>query len=158
MGILDHLSFLNTDFIMEDKEITTYIPQRPPIVMIGKIENVDESGIDTTFLIEKENIFCQKGKFREPGLIENIAQTAAARIGYVCEKEEKEIPIGFIGAIKNLKIHFLPAEGEVIKTRVTIEHVVFNATIITGKIFCRETLAAECEMKIFLKEDETGLK
>jgi hypothetical protein len=31
---------------------------------------------------------------------------------------------------------------------------VFEATLITGKVYCNDTLLAQCEMKIFLKPSE----
>lgn len=124
------------------------------MVMISEIESVDETGIVTTFKIDDENIFCSGGLFREPGLIENIAQSAAARVGYICDMENRKVPMGFIGAIKNLIIHEIPAVGDELFTRVAIEHEVMNATIISGKILCRGRLLAECEMNIFLQEEE----
>jgi predicted hotdog family 3-hydroxylacyl-ACP dehydratase len=135
------------------KDIVSFIPQRPPMVMISEIETVDETGIVTTFTIDDENIFCSEGLFREPGLIENIAQSAAARVGYICDRENRKIPLGFIGAIKNLIIHEIPVAGDELYTKVTIEHEVMNATIISGKILCRGKLLAECKMNIFLQEE-----
>lgn len=126
------------------------------MVMISEIEKVDEKGIITNFIIEKENIFCHEGLFREPGLIENIAQTAAARVGYLCKMEERKVPLGFIGAIKNLVIHQIPGVGEKLQTNVTIEHEVMNATVISGKIYAGGNLLAECEMNIFLQEEENN--
>jgi len=137
-----------------NKDILSYIPQRPPMVMISEIEKVDDSGIVSTFTIEEDNIFCQDGLFREPGLIENIAQTAAARVGYVCKIEKRNVPLGFIGAIKNLIIHRIPEAGDKLKTIVSIEHEVMNATVISGKIFTKGEVIVECEMNIFLQEEE----
>ena len=141
-----------------EKNIVRFIPQRSPMVMVTEIKTVDDRGIVTSFDIDKENIFCSEGHFREPGLIENIAQTTAARVGYTCEKEKKNIPLGFIGAIKKLIIHQIPAAGEKIVTSLTIEHEVMNATIISAKIHCRGELLAECEMNIFLQEEVDNQK
>ncbi|HMJ46203.1 MAG TPA: hypothetical protein VK498_02685, partial [Ferruginibacter sp.] len=62
--------------------ILSYIPQRPPFVMVDKILSSGESSTRTSFIIHEKNIFVENGKFREPGLVENIAQTAAAGAGY----------------------------------------------------------------------------
>jgi predicted hotdog family 3-hydroxylacyl-ACP dehydratase len=137
----------------KEKDTVCFIPQRSPMVMITGIKTVDDTGIVTSFHIDQKNIFCSGGRFWEPGLIENIAQTAAARVGYMCEKERKKIPLGFIGAIKNLIIYHVPEAGDEIITRVTIEHEVMNATVVSGKSYCRGELLAECEMNIFLEEE-----
>lgn len=134
------------------RDILKYIPQRHPMIMIDEIVDVGKSGITTKFLIDKGNIFCHNGIFREPGIIENIAQTAAARVGFICERENREVPLGFIGSVKDLVIHQLPVAGDILKTDVTIEHEVFNATIIHGKIYCRDNILAQCEMKIFIQK------
>jgi len=135
-------------------EIQKLIPQQPPMVMVNKLISCCDGKTVSAFMVDKENIFCENGVFTEPGLIENIAQTAAAGVGYQlmsAHAADTEIPIGYIGAIKNLKIHFLPPVGHEIQTEVQIEHQVMNATIITGKIRSENNLAMECEMKIFLK-------
>lgn len=137
-----------------ENDIVRLIPQRPPMVMVEKIQTIDDRSIVSSFRINKGNVFNTGGRFREPGLIENIAQTAAARIGYICEKKKKDIPLGFIGAIKKLIIYRIPETGDEILTTVKIEHEVMNATIISGEIHCRGVLLAECEMNIFLQEEE----
>ena len=113
------------------------------------VEIVDKSTV-TTFRIREDNVFCENGEFREPGLIENMAQTAAAGVGYVSGKTGKNPPVGFIGGLRNLRIDELPRVGSEIRTEVTVEHEVFDATVVTGKIFLEERCIASCELKIFL--------
>jgi hypothetical protein len=111
---------------------------------------VEEKKIITGLSVSGENIFVMNGLFREPGLIENIAQSAAAGVGYIYRNRKEVPPVGFIGAIKNLIIHFLPEAGSDLTTEVVTEHEVLNATLIRGRIFLHERIVAECEMKIFL--------
>ena len=54
------------------------IPQKPPMVMVDKLIFAEEKKVVTSFLIRRDNIFCSDGVFTEAGLIENMAQTAAA--------------------------------------------------------------------------------
>lgn len=130
-------------------EILTYIPQRPPFVMVDEITGVDDSSGKTRFIVTKENIFFRQGKLTEPALIENIAQTAAARIGYLCHQNNEPVPVGFIGAVQNLEINRLPLEGQLLETEITIKNQVFNVTLIKGVIHCNGTQIAQCDMKIF---------
>ncbi|MDD5570079.1 MAG: hydroxymyristoyl-ACP dehydratase [Bacteroidales bacterium] len=138
--------------IVDKSKITEYIPQRPPMVMVDNIIFCDEKKIITTLFIDENNIFCRDGFFREPGLIENIAQTAAAKIGYLSKIKGKEVLIGYIGSIKDLIIHFLPAVNTEVTTEVSVENEVMGFTIIHGKVMSSDKIAAECEMRIFLKE------
>lgn len=134
--------------------ITSIIPQRPPFVMIDQLTWYDEKITRTGFLIREDNIFVENGIFCEPGLIENIAQTAAARAGYISGLENKPVQVGYIGAIKNLVIHSLPQVNDTLLTEITIENQIFEVTLITGKITCNEVLLAECEMKIFISSSK----
>lgn len=118
--------------------------------MIDTLESCDESGASTTFEVKADNLFIEKELLREPALIENIAQTAAARIGYICQQEHKPVPVGFIGAVQNLKISHLPKIGDILTTAVTIKNQIFNATIIEGAISVNGVYIVSCEMKIFI--------
>lgn len=139
--------------LAKGNEILDYIPQRPPIVMVDKLIQSNESITETSLMIRKDNIFCQKGILNEAGIIENIAQTAALRAGYKFKSENQEILLGFIGAVKNLKIYYLPEIDTEIQTVVSLEYKIMDFTIITAKVKCKDQLVAECEMKIFLKKD-----
>ena len=132
-----------------NSEIEIFIPQRPPFVMVDKILSSDEKSTRTQFTVKEDNLFCCDGVFLEPGIIENIAQSAAARAGYIAKANGEEPVLGFIGVIKNLKINFLPEVKKDIITVINVEGEVLNALIINAKSESDGNVAAECEMKIF---------
>jgi hypothetical protein len=136
--------------IASEEEITRFIPQRPPMVMIGKLISAVDKTTTTSFLIRDDNIFCEGGFLREPGLIENMAQTAAAGNSFRGGNGQAEPVTGYIGGIRNLRIFGFPPVCSEITTTVTVEHEVFDATVVTGKVFLEGKLMAECELKIFL--------
>ena len=133
-------------------DILNYIPQRPPFVMVDEIIDSGEKKTCSKFLIKEDNIFVENGFLKEPGLVENIAQTAAARAGYLAQLEKKTVLVGYIGAIKNLEIFFLPKTDDVLITEITVENQIFDVTLISGKIICNHKIAAHCEMKIFINQ------
>lgn len=118
--------------------------------MIDELTSCDETVIQTRFKIKPENIFVENGKFTEAGLVENIAQTAAARAGHVATLENKPVQVGYIGAIKNLVIYALPFVNDELVTEVIIENQIFDVMLINGKVSCNTRLLAQCEMKIFI--------
>jgi predicted hotdog family 3-hydroxylacyl-ACP dehydratase len=132
--------------------IQALIPQRPPFVMIDKLLAFSETTTTTGFYIKRDNIFVENGIFKEPGLVENIAQTAAARAGYVSTAENKPVMVGYIGAVNNLQVFYLPKTGDELITEITIENQIFDVTLISGKITCNEQLVAQCKMKIFINQ------
>ncbi len=136
---------------METSEnILSFIPQRPPFVMVDELLFSDEKITRSKFLIKADNIFVENGCLKEPGLVENIAQTAAARAGYISNLENKPVSVGYIGAIKNLVINGFPKINEEIITEITIENQIFDVTLISGKIIYNDLILAQCEMKIFI--------
>ncbi|POY36540.1 3-hydroxyacyl-ACP dehydratase [Solitalea longa] len=133
-------------------DIISLIPQRAPFVMVDELLLTDEKCSRTKFSINAENLFVENGKFTEPGLVENIAQTAAARVGYIANQLQQAVPVGFIGAVKNLEVFSLPNVNETIETEIAIENEVFNVTVISGKVWCNDALLAQCEMKIVINQ------
>lgn len=137
---------------LPDKQVIQYIPQRAPIVMIDTLVDVVGGITETALTISTDTLFVQNGLLHEPGLIENIAQTAAAGVGYACALKKETVPVGFIGAIKNLTIHQLPKVGETITTRVEVLEEIFDMTLIKGESFIGSSPVLSCEMKIVLKK------
>lgn len=136
--------------IVSKEHIQPLIPQRKPFVMIDALLHSDDRITKTTFQVKHENIFVVDGFFREAGLLENIAQTAAARVGYIVQKEKKLAPMGYIAAVKNFEVFDLPRVNEELETEITITNQIFDITVITGMITCNAKLIARCEMKIFI--------
>src|SRR6478672_4206172 len=132
------------------ENIQSLIPQRPPFVMVDQLEHVDELTTRTSFQVRPDNIFLQNGRLREPAMVENIAQTAAARAGYRATEGNQPVLVGFIGAVTGLKVHGLPELNDILETEIVVKNQIFDVTIITGTVSCNGNIMAQCDMKIFL--------
>ena len=137
------------------ENIESLLPQSAPFVMIDKLLYSDETITRSGLFVKESNIFVENGEFREPGLIENIAQTVAARAGYISQMENNPVLVGYIGSVNDLQINALPKTGDDLVTEITIKNQIFDVTIISGKIFCNEKLMAQCQMKIFINKAKT---
>ncbi|WPR75895.1 3-hydroxyacyl-ACP dehydratase [Algoriphagus sp. NG3] len=135
---------------LENIPVHTLIPQREPIVMISRVTAYSGKQIRTELDIDEENIFLGKNGFSESGMLENIAQTAAAIVGLEALSAGKEVPLGFIGGITKVKVYELAPALCTVHTQVEILHEIFNITLIKGKQFHLENLLLECEMKIVI--------
>ncbi|UPK71462.1 3-hydroxyacyl-ACP dehydratase [Chitinophaga filiformis] len=136
--------FIHTD------NVTAYIPQRTPIVMISGILEVKDNITRTGLQIAADNLFVEDGVLKSPGLLENMAQTAAARVGYIAQQENTPVPIGFIGAVKDFEVFEFPPAGSFIETTTEIQSQVFNATMVAAKVTLNGKVMAQCELKIFI--------
>jgi 3-hydroxyacyl-[acyl-carrier-protein] dehydratase len=128
-----------------------YIPQAPPFVMIDELISTTGTETLTSFTVREGHLFVTEGHFTEPGLIENIAQTAAAGMGKKAEDNGEPVQVGFIGAIKNWELQALPPAGKTIETKITVLHQIMNAHIVQGVITCEGSVIATAEFKIFLQ-------
>jgi len=143
---------------MTETPILELIPQRPPFVMVDKLTFFEGKIAKTQFSITADNIMLSdNGTLSAGGIIENMAQTCAARIGYINKfLESKTVKIGVIGSMKNLTIYSFPKIGDVLTT--TVEETfsgMLNMTILNAKIECNGTILAEGEIKVALTDKES---
>lgn len=145
--------------LVSRKEVLKFIPQRLPIVVVHGLEAHSENSSTSIFNVEKDHLFVRDGKLLPSGLMENIAQTAALRSGYVFSQqatdsdEAPEPPIGFIGALKNFVVDDLPSIGSKISTTVTVTYEVMGMQVVEASVKCGKNIIASCEMKIFLSQE-----
>lgn len=137
-------------------DIHELLPQQEPFVMIGTLTHFDMERTVTETLISEDNIFVEDGEFTPSGVIENIAQTCAARIGYVNKYIlKKGIQLGFIGAVRNLVISRNPRVGELVETTINTLQEVFGMTLVEAVMKCGDEVLARTEMKIAISEMES---
>lgn len=140
----------------EEINILELLPQREPFIAVGSLLHFDMETTITLTKITAESLFVSNGELSSSGVIENIAQTCATRIGYINKYIlKKSIQIGFIGAIRKLEIYRLPKVGETIKTTINVVEEVFGMTLVSATVFVGEELIADTEMKIAVKEQES---
>jgi len=137
---------------MEDIDILSLIPQKPPFVMVDELLFSDDNITRTKFTVSADKVFVINDEFSEAGLMENMAQTAAAGSGNMARIENRPVTIGYIGQVKNLEVFELPKVGDELLTEIKIEVQVFDASIVSGKVWHNDKLVAQCEMKIFISQ------
>ena len=143
-------------------DIQNYLPHRAPMLMVDLILEIDATSVETEFLIREDNIFVDNGILIEAGLIENTAQTCSSIVGkkYFFEDDGTENEnvnvIGFISALKNLKIHALPKVGDNIITKATLvsKFVGDDYTLCTMSCesFFKDKILLECEINLFIQK------
>lgn len=142
---------IDGDFL-RSVDIHEVLPQQEPFVMVGALTQFENSLSATQTLIREDNIFVDDGYFSSSGLMENIAQTCAARVGFYNKYIlHKDVQVGFIGAVRNFVVYSLPAVGAVIETRVDILEDVFGMTMADAQVRCGAELLATAEIKLAVR-------
>lgn len=137
---------------IEDITLNELIPQRPPFVMIDRLVSSDEVFSVTELLVREDNIFVENERLTASGLIENIAQTCAARIGYINLSKSETVKIGVIGSISNLSIARTPKIGEKLTTTIKLIEEVFQMTLVEAVIMSGDEELVRANMKIALTD------
>lgn len=123
--------------------------------MVGTLTHFEMMTSTTETLISESNIFVDKGYFSPAGMMENIAQTCASRIGFYNKYIlENEVQIGFIGAIRDYVVLRKPAVGETITTTVDIIEEIFGMTLAEAKICCGSETIATAQIKLSVRNSE----
>jgi len=137
----------------EKISIEELLPQRKPFIMLDALTHFDETITRTRMQVRADNIFVENNELTESGVIENIAQTCAARMGYINKYLHfDKVKIGFIGSIKDLVINEFPKTGDELKTTVEVISEVFAITLVNAKVEINGRLIASCEMKISITD------
>ena len=139
--------------LITGEEILEYIPQRPPVVMVDTFYGIDERGCARSGLtVTADNLFVADGVLDECGIVEHIAQSAALRAGYMNRTMGRRVQLGYIGAVNDLKVHFLPPVSSRLVSQNMVEQAVMNVTLLSARTECGGKPVAECRMKIYLEE------
>lgn len=135
-------------------EVLNYIPQRPPFVMVDSLYEKGEMHVTSGFTITDDNVMTENGEFKDGGIIENIAQTAALYAGTKFKDAGLAIPVGYIAGIKNMKIYKNPSSGSKIFTTTTLTNEMMNIQIVNGEVKDEnQEVIASCELRIFINND-----
>jgi len=137
---------------IEDISLEKLLPQKPPFIMIDKLVSSDDVASVSEFEIREDNIFFNDGCLAASGMVENIAQTCAAGIGYQNLNRGEAVKIGVIGAVSNMNILRLPRKGERITTTVEYVEEVFQMTLFKAIIKSGDEELANASIKTALTD------
>ena len=151
--MIDHLTWPSDDALRQI-DVHELLPQQEPFVMVSRLVHLDDVRTICETDIHADNIFVEHGRFAASGLIESIAQTCAARMGYINKiLLKRDVQIGFIGAIRNLEVYALPKAGRQITIIVDVKDEVFGITLASAAVKDSERMLMSTEIKIAIKQE-----
>lgn len=136
---------------IEGQELLELVPQRPPMLMVDQFLGISDGVSWSGLTVRPDNVFCTGGVFAAPGIVEHMAQSAAARAGYSFRKDGCPVPLGFVASIE--KMHFsgsLPRPGDSLRTSVEVVADIFGMCLVHAVCWRGEEVLAEGDMKIYL--------
>lgn len=147
-----------TDSELSSIDVLTLLPQRPPFVMIDRLTHFDEAVTTTQLTVRTDNLFTEADGHLNPcALVENIAQTCAARMGYINRYIYRQrVRLGYIGGIKNLQVLRTPRVGELLTTSIEVLQEVMKLTLVNATVRVGDEVIVTAEMKIALSDIEVN--
>ena len=147
-----------TDSELSRIDVLTLLPQRPPFVMIDRLTHFDEAVTTTQLTVRTDNLFTEADGHLNPcALVENIAQTCAARMGYINRYIYRQrVRLGYIGGIKNLQVLRTPRVGELLTTNIEVLQEVMRLTLVNATVRVGDEVIVTAEMKIALSDIEVN--
>ncbi len=136
-------------------DVLELLPQRKPFVFVDHIVNfhIPDLSCITHFLVKEDHLLVNDGYLSESGIIENIAQTCAVHIGFYNKYIlNKKIQVGFIGAVKNLRIFDKVQIGDLLVTKIAIKTEFGSMKIADATVEVCGKKVAEGELKIALQD------
>lgn len=141
-----------TEEYLRSIDIHDLLPQQDPFVMVGCLTQYETTSSTTETRIVENNIFADNGYFSAAGMMENIAQTCASRIGFHNKFIlDKDVQLGFIGAIRNYEVLELAPVGSTIVTKVDILEEIFGMTLAQAEVKLDGRVIATAQVKLSVR-------
>lgn len=133
--------------------IADLLPQRKPFVMVSSLLSCSYGRTVTQFLIREDNVFAEDGKLVPEGLVENVAQTCAVRIGFINKYIlYKPVSVGYVCALKDFRVLEAPAVGKTIETEINLKGEFGTMLMVDAVTKSEGNVIAEGSMVIALDE------
>ena len=144
-----------TDAFVQSIDIHTVLPQQEPFVMVGRLVHFEMNSSTTETRVREDNLFVENGFFTPCGMMENIAQTCASRIGFYNKYIlQKDVQVGYIGAIRDYVITGKAKVGSLLTTTVDVLEEVFGMTLATATVKCDGVIIASGQVKLAVNNKE----
>lgn len=123
----------------EQRDILSYIPQRPPFVFVDTVEERSEKRASTRYTIPETCPLLTDGILPLSGLMENAAQTCSVIGGN---------KIAYLGAVKQMEVMRFPKVGETLCTEAIVIQEMLNISLIECTTCVQNETIATIALKI----------
>jgi predicted hotdog family 3-hydroxylacyl-ACP dehydratase len=119
------------------------------MLLVDRLIHFDDRFTITETSIREGGIFIENGALSAAGMMENIAQTCAARIGYINRYIlKKNLKTGYIGAINSYDVLDLPRVGTTITTTAEKIEEALGILLVRAEVKVANKIYAKAEVKM----------
>jgi 3-hydroxymyristoyl/3-hydroxydecanoyl-(acyl carrier protein) dehydratase len=130
------------------------VPHRPPFLLVDRIlEFSGQKGV-LECVVRPDNIFLNgDGTFPSLALVELMAQAAAAIMGYSDLIEGKDIKMGFLVDIRQVRFTGQGFKGDTLIIRSEVLRTISGFSIVQGEVKRAGEIIANGTLKLWVKEE-----
>jgi len=131
--------------------IENLIPHRAPMRWIDELTECTDTTAVATATIGAEHFAVENGAVLETALVECVAQTAAAALGWRAQAGGKTGAAnnGMLIAVTNFRIESRLSSGNVIRIEIAERKRLGSMLMISGTITCEEKLVASGDLTLY---------
>ncbi len=140
---------------VENHRIEDFIPHRGRMLLVEElIEASDKRGTVRTRVASTWPL-CKNGRVDPVVLIEVVAQSAAALVGWRMRHQQKMGGRGFLVGVRRTELTLvdLPV-GTELTTRIEVDYELQNYAVFKGRVFAGDEQLAEVEIQTFRPDDD----
>jgi 3-hydroxyacyl-[acyl-carrier-protein] dehydratase len=135
--------------LISTSDITNFIPQRSPFVMIDSLESADKEVFKGNFKVRENHLFLKGSLLGEEALVESLAQTCAAGFCYLAKQSGlKGNGLGFIGAVSKLVVFGSAFVNDELVMDIKLLNSFDKIQLIEGIVSVDSTVVLTCQIKI----------
>ena len=138
--------------LVSGEGIEKLIPQRAPVMMVGALLSYSDEGAETSYVVDDDSWYCVNGHIDEQGIMEHVAQSAAAWGGYAGYLRGEEPKLGYVEEFSKFEILSMPGAGKEIRTRIHSLGTAAGVTLMESETVCGEDVVARGRLKIFIEK------
>ncbi len=110
---------------LKQVDLGAILPQQEPFRFVDGMLSFSMDRIVTSFVVRGDGPLDREGCLTPEGMVENMAQTCAARIGFISKYILHEpVSIGYLVSVRKLEVTGKAATGSRLETTVEIEQEV----------------------------------
>lgn len=136
-----------------EAQIKSLIRQREPVLLIDTFFKPADPEYYAGLKILPDNIFCRDGIFSAEGVIEHMAQSSAAMLGYLASGRNEPVKTSYIGEIRDFELADNPRTGDFLETIIEILSEVMDIILVKARSHIASRPVASCKMKLAINRN-----
>ena len=147
---------VNTDLSVLEKDLTTLMPHRAPMLLLDRLESFSHEGARGVVDICEGNPFLRSdGVLERVAYAEILAQCFAAGAGALqSQSGQKAATLGYLAALRDIAVHADAKLGQRLVAEVRVAARLGGVTVVDGEVRANGLLLASGQFKVFIPQEE----